>query len=143
MFASRLAWDEGLDEAQLAVATHGESPLVVVAGAGTGKTRALTSRVACLLDRGVAPDRILLLTFTRRAADEMLARARDLVGLRGGERPQGGTFHAVAHRHVASFAEVLNLPPGFGVLDPAGASDLMDLLRSDHALTGTSTRFKA
>ena len=141
MFASQLAWDEGLDEAQLAVATHGETPLVVVAGAGTGKTRALTSRVACLLDRGVAPDRILLLTFTRRAADEMLARARDLVGLRGGERPQGGTFHAVAHRHVASYAEVLNLPPGFGVLDPAGAGDLMDLLRSDHALTGTSTRF--
>ena len=59
----------------------------------------------------------------------------------GGERPQGGTFHAVAHRHVASYAEVLNLPPGFGVLDPAGASDLMDLLRGDHALTGTSTRF--
>jgi DNA helicase-2/ATP-dependent DNA helicase PcrA len=141
MFASQAAWDTGLDEAQLAVATHGETPLVVVAGAGTGKTRALTSRLACLLDRGVAPDRILLLTFTRRAADEMLARARDLVGLRGGERPQGGTFHAVAHRHVASFAEVLNLPPGFGVLDPAGASDLMDLLRSDHDLTGTATRF--
>jgi DNA helicase-2/ATP-dependent DNA helicase PcrA len=141
MFDTQLAWDDGLDEAQLAVATHGEAPLVVVAGAGTGKTRALTSRVACLLDRGVAPDRILLLTFTRRAADEMLARARDLVGLRGGERPQGGTFHAVAHRHVASYAEVLNLPTGFGVLDPAGACDLMDLLRGDHALTGTSTRF--
>ena len=141
MFASQLAWDEGLDDAQLAVATHGETPLVVVAGAGTGKTRALTSRVACLLDRGVAPDRILLLTFTRRAADDMLARARDLVGLRGGERPQGGTFHAVAHRHVSSFAEVLNLPTGFGVLDPAGACDLMDLLRSDHELAGTSTRF--
>jgi DNA helicase-2/ATP-dependent DNA helicase PcrA len=141
MFASQLAWDEGLDEAQLEVATHGETPLVVMAGAGTGKTRALTARVACLLDRGVPPDRILLLTFTRRAADEMLARARDLAGLRGGERPQGGTFHAVAHRHVASYAEVLNLPTGFGILDPAGACDLMDLLRNDHALTGTSTRF--
>jgi DNA helicase II / ATP-dependent DNA helicase PcrA len=141
MFASQFAWDEGLDEAQLAVATHGETPLVVVAGAGTGKTRALTSRLACLLDRGVAPDQILLLTFTRRAADEMLSRARDLVGLRGGERPQGGTFHAVAHRHVASYAEVLDLPTGFGVLDPAGACDLMDLLRGDHAMTGTSVRF--
>ena len=63
---------------------------LVVAGAGTGKTRALTSRLACLLDRGVQPERILLLTFTRRAADEMLARARDLAGLRGGERPQAG-----------------------------------------------------
>jgi DNA helicase II / ATP-dependent DNA helicase PcrA len=141
MFASQLAWDEGLDETQLEVATHGDTPLVVMAGAGTGKTRALTARVACLLDRGVPPDRILLLTFTRRAADEMLARARDLAGLPGGERPQGGTFHAVAHRHVASYAEVLNLPTGFGILDPAGACDLMDLLRNDHALTGTSTRF--
>lgn len=141
MFAFQLAWDEGLDEAQLAVATHGDSPLVVMAGAGTGKTRALTSRVACLLDRGVPPDRILLLTFARRAADEMLNRARDLVGLRGGVRHQGGTFHAVAHRYVAAYSEVLNLPKGFGVLDPAGSCDLMDLLRNDHALTGTSTRF--
>ncbi len=65
MFAHESAWDAGLDEAQLAVATHGDAPLVVVAGAGTGKTRALTSRMACLLDRGVPPDRILLLTFTR------------------------------------------------------------------------------
>ena len=84
---------------------------MIVAGAGTGKTRALTSRVACLLDRGVAPDRILLLTFTRRAADKMLARARDLAGLRGGERPQGGTFDAVSHWHVASYAEVLSTAP--------------------------------
>src|SRR5271155_413493 len=98
MFAPELAWDAGLDEAQLAVATHGDAPLVVVAGAGTGKTRALTSRVASLLDRGVPPDRILLLTFTRRAADDMVARARDLAGLRGGERPHGGTFPAVAPR---------------------------------------------
>jgi DNA helicase II / ATP-dependent DNA helicase PcrA len=141
MFASKLEWDAGLNEAQLAVATHGDSPLVVVAGAGTGKTRALTSRVASLMDRGVPPDRILLLTFTRRAADDMLARARDLAGLRSGERPQGGTFHALAHRHVATYAEVLNLPKGFGILDPPGACDLMDLLRNDHALTGTSARF--
>jgi DNA helicase II / ATP-dependent DNA helicase PcrA len=141
MFAQEAAWDEGLDESQLAVATHGDGPLLVVAGAGTGKTRALTSRLACLLDRGVPPDRILLLTFTRRAADDMLTRARDLVGARRDERPQGGTFHAVAHRHIAAYAEVLSLPKGFGVLDPAGACDLMDLLRNDHDLTGTAARF--
>ena len=141
MFAHESAWDEGLDESQLAVATHGDAPLVVVAGAGTGKTRALTSRLACLLDRGVPPDRILLLTFTRRAADDMLTRARDLVGVRRDERPQGGTFHAVAHRHIAAYAEILDLPKGFGLLDPAGACDLMDLLRNDHDLTGNATRF--
>jgi DNA helicase-2/ATP-dependent DNA helicase PcrA len=141
MFVEPTGWDEDLDEAQLEAATHGDGPLVVVAGAGTGKTRTLTARLACLLDRGVPAERILLLTFTRRAADEMLARAADLAGLRGHEHPHGGTFHAVAHRHVVAYAEVLDLPKTFGVLDPAGACDLMDLLRGEHSLTGTSTRF--
>ncbi len=140
MFASG-GWDDGLDDAQLAAATHGDGPLVVVAGAGTGKTRVLTARVASLLERGVLPQRILLLTFTRRAADEMTTRAATLVGLRGDELPHGGTFHAVAHRHVAAHAETLGLAKGFGVLDPAGATDLMDMLRTEHGLTGTDTRF--
>ena len=134
-------WDEGLDDAQLAVATHGRSPLVVVAGAGTGKTRALTSRVACLLERGVAAERILLLTFTRRAADEMLSRATALARLSSNQRPRGGTFHAVAHRYIAAYAETLGLPKGFSVIDPAEASDLMDLLRGQHDLAGTTARF--
>ncbi len=135
------SWDDGLDDPQLAVATHGENPLVVIAGAGTGKTRALTARVSCLLDRGVAPERILLLTFTRRAADEMLARAARLARLCGGaRRPQGGTFHAVAHRTIAAYAEPLGLASGFSVLDPAEARDLMDLMRPEHGLVGTSTR---
>ena len=116
MFAT--GWDEGLDDEQLAVAMHGDAPLVVVAGAGTGKTRALTSRVASLLDRGVPPDRILLLTYTRRAASDMLARAARLVGVQREDSPTGGTFHAIAYRHVAAYAEVLDLPKTFGVLDP-------------------------
>ncbi|MBO0713827.1 MAG: UvrD-helicase domain-containing protein, partial [Acidimicrobiales bacterium] len=69
MFAPSSGWDAGLDEAQLTAASHDDRPLVIAAGAGTGKTRTLTARVAALLDRGVAPQRILLLTFTRRAAD--------------------------------------------------------------------------
>lgn len=117
-------WDEGLDEAQLAVASHGEAPLVVVAGAGTGKTRALVARVACLLERGVEPERALLLTFTRRAADEMLARATALAPVAGGRRPWGGTFHAVAHRFVAAYAEALGLGGGFSVLSPGEAADV-------------------
>jgi DNA helicase II / ATP-dependent DNA helicase PcrA len=134
-------WDEGLDDAQLAVATHGRTPLVVMAGAGTGKTRALTARVACLLERGVPGERILLLTFTRRAADEMLARAWDLARLSSSQRPRGGTFHQVAHRYIAAYAENLGLPKGFSVLDPAEACDLMDLLRGQHDLAGTTARF--
>ncbi|MGF7235496.1 MAG: ATP-dependent helicase [Frankia sp.] len=136
------AWDEGLDERQLAAATHGDGPLVILAGAGTGKTRTLVARVANLVDRGVDPGRILLLTFTRRAADEMLARAAAVCGNRGaGRRLWGGTFHAVAHRLVSAHAEALGLPPALSVLDASDARDLLDLLRHDHGLGGTAERF--
>lgn len=128
-------WDEGLDEAQLAAATHGDGPLIVVAGAGTGKTRTLVARVAALLDRGVEPERILLLTFTRRAAEEMLHRAAAACGRRDvATRLWGGTFHAVAYRLVTEYAEALGLGPTPSVLDPADASDLMDLLRQEYGL---------
>ena len=135
-------WESDLDERQLDAATHGDGPLVVLAGAGTGKTRTLTARVAHLLDRGVDPDRVLLLTFTRRAAAEMVARAaascQDPTAAR---RLWGGTFHAVAHRLVGIHAESLGLPPAPSVLDGSDATDLMDLLRHDHDLTGTRMRF--
>ena len=141
MFDLAGPWDEGLDDAQVAAATHGDGPLIVMAGAGTGKTRALTSRVAWLLERGVAAERILLLTFTRRAADDMLARATALIGAEPGtRRPRGGTFHAVAHRYVAAYAESLGLPDSFTILDPGEAADLIDLLRGQHGLVGTDVR---
>jgi DNA helicase-2/ATP-dependent DNA helicase PcrA len=134
-------WDAGLDEAQLAAAEHGSGPLVVVAGAGTGKTRMLTARVARLLERGVAPERLLLLTFTRRAADDMLGRATALAGCPAeAARLRGGTFHAVAHQLIRAHCETLGLPAGFSVLDPGDAADLMDLLRDAHGLTGTDVR---
>jgi DNA helicase II / ATP-dependent DNA helicase PcrA len=135
------SWDDGLDEAQLTVATHADTPLVVMAGAGTGKTRALTARVACLLQRGTPAERILLLTFTRRAADEMLARATNLARLAGPQRPRGGTFHAMAHRYISARTEALGLHKGFTVLDPAEACDLMDLMRGGHQLSGLEVRF--
>lgn len=135
-------WDAGLDDEQLAVVTHGEGPLVVLAGAGTGKTRVLTARVAHLLERGVAPERLLLLTFTRRAADDMLGRAARLAGRRhDAERLQGGTFHAVAQRLLATSGEVVGLARHASVLDPEDAADVMDLLRDEHGLAGTERRF--
>src|SRR3954470_8273198 len=81
-----------LNAEQAAAATYGDGPLLIVAGAGTGKTRTLVYRVAHLLERGVKPERILLLTFTRRAAHEMLARSERLVGVVSGH-VHGGTFH--------------------------------------------------
>jgi len=135
-------WDAGLDEAQLAAAAHDGGPLVIVAGAGTGKTRTLTARVARLLAHGVDPSRILLLTFTRRAAADMLARAGVLCGdRRAASRLWGGTFHAVAHQLITRYLQTLGLPAEFTVLDQADAADLMDLLRHEHALAGTSQRF--
>src|ERR1039458_6581888 len=135
------SWDEDLDDAQMAAATHGSTPLVIVAGAGTGKTRTLTARVALLLERGVRPERILLLTFTRRAADDMLARAAALTGHSDlARRLRGGTFHAVAHQMVSAWGESLGLAGGFSVLDPADAADAMDLLRDEHGLTGHEVR---
>lgn len=136
--AGDLAWDAGLDDAQLAAVTHGDAPLVVVAGAGTGKTRTLTSRVARLLEIGVRPERLLLLTFTRRAASDMLARAAATCGdPSAARRVWGGTFHAVAHRVIAEFADVLGLPE-VSVLDPGDVTDLLDLLRDDHGLTAAA-----
>ncbi len=134
-------WDDGLTETQRAVATHGEGALVVAAGAGTGKTRTLIARLAHLLERGAAPERILLLSFTRRAADDMLGRASALAGSGAGRLAVGGTFHSVAHRVLSANPEVVGLPPGFGVLDPGEVVDLMDLLRAEHGLAGITERF--
>jgi DNA helicase II / ATP-dependent DNA helicase PcrA len=133
-------WADGLDDAQLVAAEHGSGPLVVVAGAGTGKTRTLTARVARLLEAGVAPERVLLLTFTRRAAAAMTSRAAALCGdAEAGRRLWGGTFHAVAHRLVAEHAAHLGLT-GVTVLDPGDVVELLDLLRAEHDLTGAGVR---
>ena len=132
MFDGR--WDEGLDDDQLQAVTSGDDPLIILAGAGTGKTRTLTSRVAHLLERGVPPERILLLTFTRRAAEDMLGRATALCGdPSAGRRIWGGTFHAVAHRVISEYSGALGLSE-VTVLDPGDVTDLMDLLRDAHGL---------
>src|SRR6516162_478233 len=89
---------DGLNETQRSSAEHYSGPLLVVAGAGTGKTKTLAARVARLIEGGTDPNRMFLLTFTRRAAEEMLRRAGRLVGESVAKQVQGGTFHAIAHR---------------------------------------------
>ncbi|MEP6765013.1 MAG: ATP-dependent helicase [Gemmatimonadaceae bacterium] len=118
-----------LNAAQAAAASHGDSPLLIVAGAGTGKTRTLIHRVAHLISRGVPASRILLLTFTRRASQEMLDRCQQLVGA-ASNQVQGGTFHGVAHRLLRRFGPAAGLPADFTILDSADASDLMGLSRA-------------
>ena len=140
---------EELNDEQLQAATHEGGPLLVLAGAGTGKTGTLVARAAWLRSRGVQASRILLLTFTRRAADDMLARVTSLTeriaaggGLAraDGDRICGGTFHAIAHRIIRAHAESFSLPPEFSVIDPADVTDLLDSLRADHGLVGTERR---
>jgi DNA helicase II / ATP-dependent DNA helicase PcrA len=130
---------DGLNDDQLSAATHQGGPLLILAGAGTGKTGTLVARAAWLRDQGIQPSRILLLTFTRRAADDMLARAQP-PGTEAAERIFGGTFHAVAHRIIRAHAESFALPPEFSVIDTADVSDVMDTLRDGHGLTGTGRR---
>jgi len=125
-------------------------PLLVIAGAGTGKTMTLAHRVAHLIIQGVSPERVLLLTFTRRAAQEMTRRVDAIVrrslSSRAGPVPAGvlpwsGTFHSVANRLLRRFASNLGLDPGFSVLDRGDAADMIDVTRHQLALTRKSRRF--
>jgi len=138
MFESPGALD-GLNDEQRTAAAHPGGPLLVLAGAGTGKTRTLVARAAWLCEQGVPAPRILLLTFTRRAADDMLSRAAACARPAGG-RITGGTFHAIAHRIIRQHAESFALPPRFTVIDPGDVADLLDSRRGDHGLAGTQRR---
>ncbi len=128
---------DALNDDQRRAATHEGGPLLILAGAGTGKTSTLVARAAWLRDQGIQPSRILLLTFTRRAADDMLARAQP-PDSGAAERIFGGTFHAVAHRIIRAHAEAFALPQEFTVIDPADTADVMDTLRDAHGLVGTT-----
>jgi DNA helicase-2/ATP-dependent DNA helicase PcrA len=145
-----------LNAAQRAAVTFGiepglaapTPPLLVVAGAGTGKTTTLAHRVAHLVLNGADPARILLLTFTRRAAAEMIARAaricaealgRDVAG--DGGLGWAGTFHGIGARLLRQHAERVGLPPGFSILDRGDAEDLMDLARVEAGLAAGERRF--
>jgi DNA helicase II / ATP-dependent DNA helicase PcrA len=130
-----------LNAEQRRVVEHGDGPLLVVAGAGTGKTKTLAARVATLIGRGVRPERILLLTFSRRAAAEMLHRAGQATDPVAARLVWGGTFHAIAHRLLRVHGAALGLAAGFSVLDQGDATDLMGLVRSEVAAGMEDRRF--
>lgn len=150
-----------LNAEQLGAATYGvesaagfkSGPLLIVAGAGTGKTNTLAHRVAYLLMKRVAPERILLLTFTRRAAQEMLHRAAKIAEqtLRSAEAPTfhpnvtrlmwSGTFHSIANRLLREHAHALGLDPAFSVIDRGDAADLIDVLRHELGFSRKDKRF--
>ena len=119
-----------LNEAQRAAVQSRDGAHLVVAGAGTGKTRTLVHRVAWLIEQGVAPGQIVLLTFTRRAAEEMLDRVAAQVGPEA-RAVRGGTFHAFALGALRRFADTLGWTPSFTVMDREDAEDMVGLVRSE------------
>jgi DNA helicase II / ATP-dependent DNA helicase PcrA len=128
-----------LNPGQRAAVTAGEGPHLVVAGAGTGKTRTLVHRVAWLVEQGIAPRDIVLLTFTRRAAQEMLGRAADLAG-QVAWAVRGGTFHSFAVRALRRHADKLGYSRDFTILDRGDAESLVGLVRTELGLGGQQGR---
>ena len=129
-----------LNSQQLAAVTAGEGPSLVIAGAGSGKTRTLVYRVAYLIDSGIDPSNILLLTFTRKSAQEMLARVGDLIGARS-QRVCGGTFHSAANLLLRRYGRSIGVEPGFTILDRGDAEDLIALMRAQLGLNEKDKRF--
>jgi DNA helicase-2/ATP-dependent DNA helicase PcrA len=120
-------------------------PLLVIAGAGSGKTKTLAHRVAHLVVSGVDPHRILLLTFTRRAAEEMIRRVKRItakaLGTQQVDLPWSGTFHAIGARLLREYAAQIGLKPSFTILDRSDAADLMDLVRHELGQSKKPSRF--
>jgi len=136
----KIKYAELLNAAQLAAVTHREGPLLVIAGAGSGKTRTLIYRVARLIESGVPPGAILLLTFTRRASQEMLRRVELLVG-EAGRQVAGGTFHSFANLVLRRYGSVIGLKPNFTILDRSDMEDVVNLLRTRMGLASKERRF--
>lgn len=135
-------WLESLNPSQIEAVTYGEGSLLIVAGAGTGKTRTLASRVAHLVSQGIPPERILLLTFTRRAAEEMLSRAAKAINQEAvNSRVWGGTFHATANRLLRMYHQAVGLTPDFTIMDRADSEDFLNVVRNNLSLARTDKRF--
>lgn len=124
----KIEYKELLNPAQFDAVMHNSGPALVIAGAGTGKTRTLIYRVARLIESGVDPKSILLLTFTRRAAGEMLRRASMLLDDRC-RRVEGGTFHRYCSKLLHNYADRVGYPENFTIIDTSDAMDTIHLLR--------------
>ena len=137
---------EALNPAQRDAVVHEKSPLLIIAGAGSGKTNTLAHRVSHLILRGADAQRILLLTFSRRAAAEMSVRAQRILARAAADGPPAhvtwsGTFHAIANRLLRLHAIDVGLDPAFTVLDRSDAADSIDVVRNDLGLAKTERRF--
>ena len=136
----RVRYEEDLNRQQLEVVEAGEGPMLVIAGAGSGKTRALTYRVSRLIEDGVDPADILLLTFTNKASREMLSRVEQLVTT-DTRRLWGGTFHSIGNRLLRRHAEPLGYRSSFSILDDEDAKEMMESAISATGIKTMEKRF--
>ncbi|MGE3249694.1 MAG: ATP-dependent helicase [Hyphomonadaceae bacterium] len=142
--ARQKAFDE-LNPEQLAAVEHNEGPLLVIAGAGSGKTKTLSCRVARLVRDGADPHRILLLTFSRRAATDMVRRVgiavSEAIGVSDTHIPWAGTFHSIGARLLRELAPITGLSSDFTIHDRSDSADLMGMMRQELGFTESSRRF--
>ena len=136
----RVPYHEELNPEQLEVVMAGQGPLLIIAGAGSGKTRTLTYRVSRLIEDGIDPSDILLLTFTNKAAREMLSRVEELVTI-DTRRIWGGTFHSVGNRLLRQHAEAIGYRSNFSILDDEDAKETMDSAVSSLGIKTLDRRF--
>src|SRR5687767_801498 len=136
----RVRYEEELNQEQLDVVMAGEGPLLVIAGAGSGKTRALTYRVSRLIEDGVDPADILIVTFTNKAAREMLSRIEQLVTI-DTRRISGGTFHSIGNRLLRRHAEPLGYRSNFSILDDEDSKEMMESAVSSLGIKTMEKRF--
>ena len=135
-----IRYSDLLNKQQLEAVFHDNGPALVIAGAGTGKTRTLVHRVARLVESGVDPSQILLLTFTRRAANEMVNRASSILDERC-KRVKGGTFHFYCSQILHQYADYIGFPNSFTIIDTADALEIIQLVRTELNLHKKNKRF--
>ena len=136
----KINYKNELNSAQYDAVTSTIGPHLVIAGAGTGKTRTIVYRVSYLIENGVDPEKILLLTFTRKAAREMLSRASQLLDSRC-DHVAGGTFHSFANMILRHYASLIGYQPNFTILDQSDAEDTLNIIRRQLKMDEKGRRF--
>jgi len=137
----RIDYRNVLNSQQLHAVTTTSGPVLVIAGAGSGKTRVIVHRVAFMIENGINPDDILLLTFTRKAAGEMLGRVQQLLNDNSAQKVFGGTFHAFSNYILRKYTNMLNIPNSFTIIDEEDSADTIDLIRSELKIEKTEKAF--
>ncbi len=136
----KIDYEHELNDEQLRVVQNGDGAVLVLAGAGSGKTRTITYRVAWLLEHGVDPKNILLLTFTNKAAHEMIRRVNNLLGIKS-SGIWAGTFHSIANRLLRIHARKLGFEPNFSILDQEDSRDLISICIKELRIDTKARRF--